>query len=65
LVDAHGGPRLNNDRAMLFFRLVLCLAYEDNRELKEMGFFDDLLSAWGIPRSEINNLGVHHSTGGA
>jgi hypothetical protein len=33
--------------------MVLCLAYENNQELKEMGYFEDLLVNVGIPRSEI------------
>jgi hypothetical protein len=63
-VDANGGPCSSNDRGMLFVRLVLCLAYEDNHELRDMGFFDDLLANWGISRSEINKQGARHSTGG-
>lgn len=53
-VDSNGGPRVTDEMQMLYGRMVLCLAYEDNRELEDMGFFEDLLNNFGIPRSEIN-----------
>lgn len=56
-VDANGGPRTSVDRSLLVARMVLCLAYEDNRELEDMGFFDDLLHHYGVPRQTINLYG--------
>jgi len=50
-VDANGGPRTTNDKNMLFARMVLCLAYPDNQELQDVGYFDDLLAAWQAPGS--------------
>ncbi|MBB4013076.1 hypothetical protein GGR36_002422, partial [Niveibacterium umoris] len=32
-------------------------AYENNRELEDMGFFDDLLHNYGVPRKTINLYG--------
>jgi hypothetical protein len=53
-VDSNGGSTNFSEKPVLMARLVLCLAYEDNRELEDMGFFEDLLSHYGIPRNEIN-----------
>jgi hypothetical protein len=53
-VDAHGGSRISAEPQLLIARMILCLAYEDNRELEDMGFFEDLLNNFGLPRSEIN-----------
>jgi hypothetical protein len=53
-VDLNNGPRIDTDKRMLYVRLIICLTSEDNRELEDMGFFDDLLVAWGISRSEIS-----------
>jgi len=33
--------------------MVLCLAYENNQELKQMGYFEELLVNAGVPKSEI------------
>ncbi|BDM64255.1 hypothetical protein NFHSH190041_17070 [Shewanella sp. NFH-SH190041] len=33
-------------------RIILCLAYEDNRELEDVGYFEDLLVSLGISREE-------------
>lgn len=56
-VDPNGGPRVSSERSLLVARMVLCLAYEDNRELEDMGFFDDLLHNYGVPRKTINLYG--------
>jgi hypothetical protein len=61
-VDANGGSGNSADKNMLFVRMVLCLAYEDNRELQDMGYFEDLLANWGISRSEINKHGPGNIT---
>jgi len=52
-VDENGGPAPSTDKTMCNVRMVLCLAYENNQELKEMGYFEDLLVNVGVPRSEI------------
>ena len=57
-INANGGPRISDDRSLLVARMVLCLAYEDNRELEDMGFFDDLLHRYGVPRQTINLYGA-------
>ncbi|WP_143068528.1 hypothetical protein [Azotobacter beijerinckii] len=56
-VDANGGPRIETEKNMLIARLILCVAYEDNRELEDMGFFEDLLNNYGASRTEINKYG--------
>lgn len=53
-VDTHGGSRVTSEKHMLVVRMLLCLTYEDNRELEDMGFFDDLLNHYGVPRRKIN-----------
>ena len=53
-VDVNGGSGNFHDHKLLVARMILCLAYPDNRELEDMGFFEDLLSNYGISRSEIN-----------
>ncbi len=56
-VDKNGGPGSTNEKDMNVARMILCLAYksyEDIDELKDMGFFDDLLVNYGISRDEIN-----------
>ena len=55
-VDLNGGAAILAGESMLYCRMVLCLAYEDNRELEDMGFFDDLLCHLGNSRSEINKF---------
>jgi len=56
-VDTNGGPRSSPEKTMLLARMILCLAYEDNRELEDMGYFEDLLSNYGVSRKEINSYG--------
>ena len=56
-VDTNGCPGSTNEKNMNVARMILCLAYknyEDIEELKDMGFFDDLLANYGISRDEIN-----------
>lgn len=56
-IDKNGGPGSTNEKNMNVARMILCLAYknhEDIEELKDIGFFDDLLANYGIPRDEIN-----------
>ncbi|MDZ7857225.1 hypothetical protein [Sphaerotilus sp.] len=51
-VDANGGPRPTGDKNMILVRMLLCLAYEDNRELEGMSFFEDLVAKYhSIPAS--------------
>jgi len=52
-VDENGGPAPSADKTMCNVRMVLCLAYENNQELKQMGYFEELLVNAGVPKSEI------------
>ncbi len=46
-VDGHDGYNTQiADVAKM--RIILCLAYEDNRELAEVGYFEDLLVSIGV-----------------
>ncbi|MEY4908671.1 MAG: hypothetical protein RL260_2389 [Pseudomonadota bacterium] len=45
-VDTHGGPRPTGDKNMILVRMLICLAYEDNRELEGMSFFEDLMAKY-------------------
>lgn len=59
-VDSNQNSSDRIDKVILVARMVLCLAYPDNRELEDMGFFDDLLSNYGISRNEINLYDADH-----
>jgi len=55
-VDGRGGPRIDHDRYKLVTRMILCLAYKDHEtidELRDTGFFEDLLEKYGFSREEI------------
>jgi hypothetical protein len=52
-VDRNGGPRVTTDKQMLMARMILCSAYEDNSELQDIGFFEDLLLMSGVTREDI------------
>jgi hypothetical protein len=56
-VDANGGPRMSIEKEMILVRMLLCLTSDDNRELQDMGFFEDLLALYGLARAEINQYG--------
>ncbi|WHI46423.1 hypothetical protein [Microbulbifer sp. VAAF005] len=50
-------PRITSDQEMAVTHMVLCLAYKDEAtmdEIKDIGFFEDLLEQYGYSRSEIN-----------
>lgn len=49
-VDANGGARPSPDKAMILARMLICLAAVPNRELEDIGYFEDLLSLYGLPR---------------
>ena len=49
-VDANGGPQPSRDKAMILVRMLICLAAVPNRELEEVGYFEDLLTLYGLPR---------------
>lgn len=53
-VDNNGGPQISNEKNIVIVRMILCTAYEDNQELQEMGFFEDLLQQYGLSRENIN-----------
>lgn len=49
-VDANGGPQPSRDKAMILVRMLICLAAVPNRELEEVGYFEDLLTLYGLPQ---------------
>ena len=56
-VDNNGGPGIVADKDMLLARMAICVSTTDEnegRELREMGFFEDLLEHYGFSREEIN-----------
>ncbi len=46
-VDSNDGYNIS-DPEVAKMRIILCLAYEDNRELEGVGYFEDLLVNLGI-----------------
>ena len=52
-VDANGGPQSASDKSMILARMLLCLAAVPNRELQQIGYFEDLLGNYGVPRAQI------------
>lgn len=54
-VDANGGPQSSTDKAMILARMLLCLAALPNRELQEVGYFEELLANYGVPSQQIQS----------
>ncbi len=52
-VDANVGPQSPTDQSMILARMLLCLAAVPNRELQQIGYFEDLLGNYGVPRAQI------------
>ena len=52
-VDANAGPQSAGDKSMILARMLLCLAAVPNRELQQIGYFEDLLGNYGVPRAQI------------
>ena len=52
-VDANGGAQSPTDKAMILARMLLCLAAVPNRELQAVGYFEELLANYGVPREQI------------
>jgi hypothetical protein len=53
-VDGNGGPRLTGDATMILVRMLICLAYEDNRELESTAFFEDLKALYKSATGSAN-----------
>ena len=52
-VDANGGPAPSSDHQMILARMLICLAAVPNRELEQVGFFEDLLRNYGVASDEV------------
>lgn len=52
-VDANGGPQPSTDRRMILVRMLICLAAVPNRELEQVGYFEELLRNHGVASAEI------------
>lgn len=53
-VDANGGPQPSTDRRMILVRMLICLAAVPNRELEQVGYFEDLLRSYGVANDEVS-----------
>lgn len=55
-VDAHGGPAqpVEGNSRLILARMLICMAQPDNRELRERGYFEELLARAGVPADRIN-----------
>ena len=54
-VDAHGGPAAALDSPrMILARMLICVAQADNQELRERGYFEELLARAGAPSGEVH-----------
>lgn len=54
-VDANGGPQPSTDRRMILVRMLICLAAVPNRELEQVGYFEELLRNYGVADAEISH----------
>ena len=52
-VDANGGADSPTDKSMILARMLLCLAAVPNRQLQQVGYFEELLGNYGVPRAQI------------
>ncbi|WP_440904794.1 hypothetical protein ACMZOO_00785 [Catenovulum sp. SX2] len=50
-VDKNNGDNTAHSKVVRM-RMLLCLTYENNREIKDIGFFEDLLVSIGITHEE-------------
>jgi len=50
-VDSNNGYDVSNSDVAKM-RIILCLAYDDNRELEDVGYFEDLLVSLGLTYEE-------------
>lgn len=52
-VDAQAGAQAPSDKSMILARMLLCLAAVPNRELQAVGYFEELLGHYGVPRGQM------------
>jgi len=52
-VDANGGPQPSTDRSMILVRMLICLAATPNRELEQVGYFEELLQNYGVATEQL------------
>jgi hypothetical protein len=52
-VDANGGPQPSTDKSMILVRMLICLAAVPNRELEQVGYFEQLLRNYGVASAEV------------
>jgi hypothetical protein len=62
-VDANKVPAMPTDRAMIRVRMLICLCNASNRELEEVGYFEDLLGSCGVSPSQILRARSSHDLG--
>lgn len=62
-VDAHKVPAMPTDREMIRVRMLICLCSASNRELEEVGYFEDLLGSCGVSPSQILRARSSHDLG--
>lgn len=53
-VDANGGPQPSTDKQMILARMLICLAAVPNRELEQVGYFEQLLGNYGVASEDIS-----------
>lgn len=64
-VDDNGGPSPSTERRMLRVRMLICLAAADNRQLEDVGYFEDLLRWYGLAPGEILRARLQFDIGDA
>lgn len=62
-VDANKVPAMPTDREMIRVRMLICLCSASNRELEEVGYFEDLLGSCGVSPSQILRARSSHDLG--
>jgi hypothetical protein len=53
-VDANGGPQPSTDKRMILVRMLICLAAVPNRELEQVGYFEELLRNYGVANEALS-----------
>lgn len=62
-VDANKVPALPAEKAMIRVRMLICLCSTSNRELEQVGYFEDLLGSCGVSPSQILRSRSDHGLG--
>jgi hypothetical protein len=64
-VDANGGPQPSTDKRMILVRMLICLAAVPNRELEQVGYFEELLRNYGVASEEVSRTAPRKPFDGA